>query len=425
MKAIKISLLLLSFSVFAQSSWKLAPNIVPNNNGQRFDDVYFLDENTGWAANGYYASVFKTTDGGLTWTEQLNEANLPGNYYFRNIIFLNENIGFLGTLNNVFFKTTNGGQTWSEVTNITPNPNAICGLDVVGTSTIYGCGAYFEPAHIIKSTNSGNTWQYIDMSAYATALVEIKFTSETTGYVAGKSTTGAVILKTTDGGQTWTEIYNSNISGEYVWKLQILKSNTNAFFGAIYSTAPNPGKLISSSNAGITWNSFDAPESDVQAVGFINETTGWMGGHNTGFYQTNNGGQTWTNLNIGSNLNRIFVINESLAYASGTSIYKYTSETLNTESFNNDVAKNPLAILITKNPIENILEFTIDFKAPDNLLINIYDSNGKLLKKLQRDIITTKTKKVYNFNVSDLASGHYILEFHNNLGRISKQVIKL
>ncbi|MFY0713947.1 T9SS type A sorting domain-containing protein [Seonamhaeicola sp. NFXS20] len=425
MKAIKISFLLLSFSVFAQSSWKLAPNIVPNNNGQRFDDVYFLDENTGWAANGYYASVFKTTDGGLTWTEQLNEANLPGNYYFRNIIFLNENIGFLGTLNNVFFKTTNGGQTWSEVTNITPNPNAICGLDVVGTSTIYGCGAYFEPAHIIKSTNSGNTWQYIDMSAYATALVEIKFTSETTGYVAGKSTTGAVILKTTDGGQTWTEIYNSNISGEYVWKLQILNSNPNTFFGAIYSTAPNPGKLISSSNAGITWNSFDAPESDVQAVGFINETTGWMGGHNTGFYQTNNGGQTWTNLNIGSNLNRIFVINESLAYASGTSIYKYTSETLNTESFNNDVAKNPLAILITKNPIENILEFTIDFKAPDNLLINIYDSNGKLLKKLQRDIITTKTKKVYNFNVSDLASGHYILEFHNNLGRISKHVIKL
>lgn len=425
MKFIKILPLFIGIITFAQANWQTVPNLVSNGDGTRFDDVFFLNETTGWAANGWHAAVYKTTDGGLTWTEQLNETNLPGNYYFRNIIFLNENIGFLGTLNDTFFKTTNGGQTWAEVTNISPNPNAICGLDTAGASTIYGCGAYFEPAHVIKSTDGGNTWQYIDMSAYATALVEIKFTSETTGYVAGKSTTGAIILKTTDGEQTWTEIYNSNIAGEYVWKLQILNNNPNIFFGAVYSTAPNPGKLISSSNAGITWTSFDAPESDVQAVGFINENTGWMGGHNTGFYQTTNGGQTWTNLNIGGNLNRIFVLNNTLAYASGTGIYKYSNESLNTENLSEAFTKNPLNITITKNPIKETLAFTIGFSSPDNLLINLYDNNGKLIRKLQRDIITASTTKTYNFNVSYLSSGIYIVEFHNNLGRVSKQIIKL
>ena len=67
--------------------------------------------------------------------------------------------------------------TWNLVS-ISPNPAAICGLDCVGTSTVYGCGAYFGPAHVIKSTDSGDTWQFIDMSAYATALVDINFIDE-------------------------------------------------------------------------------------------------------------------------------------------------------------------------------------------------------------------------------------------------------
>ena len=116
-------------------------------NGQRFDDVFFLTDALGWAANGYYASVYKTVDGGITWTEQLNESMLGGNYYFRNIEFLNSDIGFLGTLNGKVFSTSDGGANWSEILNIAPNPPAICGFSAIGSSTVYGCGAYFSPAY--------------------------------------------------------------------------------------------------------------------------------------------------------------------------------------------------------------------------------------------------------------------------------------
>lgn len=422
MKFLKISLLLLSINIYAQT-WQNAPNIVSNTNGVRFDDVFFLNANLGWAANGQFAAVYKTTDGGLTWTEQLNNSILGSNHYFRNIEFLNENIGFLGTLNGKFYKTIDGGNNWSEVS-LSPNPPAICGLDTVGSSTVYGCGAYFEPAHIIKSTDSGVTWSYIDMSAYATALVEIYFLDELNGFASGRNAAGAVVLKTTDGGVSWTTLYNANIPGEYIWKLQVLDSNPNVIFGALFATAPNPGKLIKSLDGGQTWTTYDAPESGVEAVGFISETKGWMGGHSTGFFETTDGGVTWTDLNIGSNLNRIFVINSSLAYAAGTTIYKYTDQTLNSQNSSIEY-KTDLDISLTQNPVDKLLKFTINYNTDDNILINLYDNNGKFIKHFGRELIRNTTTKNYSFNVNNLMSGTYILDFHNNTGRTIKKFVKL
>lgn len=422
MKLIKLLFVLISVNVFSQT-WQATPNIVTNTDGTRFDDVFFLNGNLGWAINGYNAALFKTTNGGLNWTEQLNNTILGSSHYFRNIEFLNENIGFLGTLNGTFYKTTNGGNDWSEVI-ITPNPSAICGIDAVGTTTIYACGAYFEPAHIIKSTDSGNTWSYTDMSAYANALVEIKFLDELNGFAAGRNDTGAVVLKTTDGGITWTTIYNASIPGEYIWKLDILKSNTNAIFGALYASNPNPGKLIKSLDGGTTWTTYNAPETDIEAVGFISENKGWMGGHNTGFFETVDGGATWTDLNIGGNLNRIFIINNTLAYAAGATVYKYTIETLSTEALE-QIYKKDLNIEFAKNPVKDSLEFSIYFKEEDNVIIELYNSNGKFIKQLDRKLIKTIGLKSYSYSVETLNAGVYFLDFHNNTGRTSKKFIKL
>lgn len=418
---------LFCLNVSAQATWQPLANIVSNINNQRFDDVFFIDENIGWAANGYYAAVYKTTDGGKNWTEQLNESTLGGNYYFRNIEFLDKNVGFLGafngTYNGKFFKTIDGGDNWTEVTNISPNVPAICGLDTVGTSTIYGCGFYFTPAHVIKSIDSGNTWQFIDMSAYAKALVEIYFLTENIGFVSGQNNNGATILKTIDGGATWTELYNSNIMGEYFWKMQILESNPNVIFGSIEAVSPNLGKLVKSTDGGLTWYSYDAPETNIQAVGFIDENVGWMGGHTTGFYETTNGGQSWTNLNIGRNLNRIFFISPTLAYASGTSLYKFTEETLGNQQIL-ERNRTTLNIKLNNNPAKSFIEFDIQFDSSDNLLIELYDLNAKYIRQLARDNIPSKTTKKYKFSIEDLPSGTYIINFHNNTGRESIKFIK-
>ncbi len=66
-------------------------------------------------------------------------------------------------------------------------------------------------------------------------------------------------------------------------------------------------------------------------------------GHYTGFHETNNGGQTWTNLTVGNNLNRIFIISSTLAYAGGTSLYKFTSEVLSDNNFQ-EKGRTPLHV---------------------------------------------------------------------------------
>lgn len=417
-------MLLFSISLSAQLQWKPLVSILSNGNGQRFDDVFFLNDNLGWALNGYYATVYKTIDGGITWTNQLSElsSTLPGNYYFRNIEFLDENIGFLGTLNGVFFKTIDGGITWTAVTNLPTNIPAICGLDTVGATTVYGCGAYFSPAYIIKSIDIGNTWQYIDMSGFANALVEILFLDENTGYVSGKNANGGIILKTIDGGKTWNEIFNTNIAGEYVWKLQILSSNPNCIFGSVETESPNSGRLIKSFDAGATWVGKNFPDVNVQAVGFLTENHGWMGGHSTGFYETTDGGDSWTNTTIGSNLNRIFILKDNLAYASGTTIYKFNDTNLATTNFI-EKSRVSLKAAILPNPVKDKLNISIEFKESDHVIIELYDISGHLIKELRKEDINNASIKNFTFDFP-YPSGIYFVNLHTNTGRQSLKFVK-
>lgn len=421
-------MILYSISSNAQLQWRALPSAVTNTNNQRFDDIFFINDTVGWAANGAFAAVYKTIDGGLTWTTQVTEATLGGNYYFRNIEFLNENIGFLGTLNGVVLKTIDGGEHWNPITNFSTNPAAICGLDAVGTATIYGCGAYFSPAYIIKSTDSGATWQYINMSAYATALVEIAFLDENIGYASGATSTGGVILKTTDGGTNWNPIYNTTVAGEYVWKLQILPSNSSVIFGSVEANEPNFGKMIRSTDSGLTWTSKQIPYASVQGIGFMTENHGWVGGYTATasvvfpILETTDGGDTWADIGVGSNLNRVFILSDNLAYASGATLYKYSDENLANPNFieNNRI---PLKVKILPNPVKEKLNIAIEFTESDHIVIELYDSTGRFIKTFKVDTIESASTKNYTFDFP-YASGSYLLNLHNDTGRQSIKFVK-
>lgn len=401
-----------------QSEWRSLPNIPEST--ARYDDVFFLNKNLGWAADGVGGKVFKTTDGGLQWTEQLD---LNGEY-FRNIEFLNENTGFLGMLSNNFYKTIDGGQTWQTVTNIPGPIEAICGLDTVGENTVYGCGAYFSPAYIIKSTDKGNTWQYIDMSQYAESLVEILFLNENVGFASGGSATGGVILKTTNGGSTWTPIYTSGIAGEWVWKLQILHSDKEVMFGSVESAAPLTGKLIKSSNGGASWISHEVPDTDIQAVGFITPNHGWMGGHHTGFLETFDGGATWTDTQLGGNLNRIQIFNGNLAYCSGSGIYKFSADEIPADNRPySDAKRKDLPVTMGSTVLGNNLAFSVKYDGPNHIILRLFDSNGKLVTVFKRERITASETKDYSFPFP-YEEGVYYLNLHDDTGGQSEMIVK-
>ncbi len=165
----------------------------------------------------------------------------------------------------------------------------------------------------------------------------------------------------------------------------------------------------------------DFPDNSVQAIGFINPTHGWMGGHGSGFHKTEDEGNTWTDLGLGGSLNRFVFRNGNLAYCPGNSIYKYDG-TLGIENFKQDVIPD-IEIMIAPNPIIDQIHIEIDYQHIDNLLLGLYQLDGKLIKKLIRDQVKGAGKKSYTFDFN-YPAGTYLLDFHTNNGRRSKIVVK-
>jgi len=187
----------------AQPQWQALPG-APT--ASRIDDLHFLNPLTGWTATGDGA-IYRTQDGGTHWDVQFWDPAL----YFRSIRMADSQRGFAGTLvsSKLLYATTNGGANWTLVTNLPAlRPNALCGLSAPSSQVIYGVGSYSGPARLIKTANGGATWTSIDLSAFATTLVDVHFLSELEGIVIGSTGTfpsqsRAVVLRTTNGGVTW------------------------------------------------------------------------------------------------------------------------------------------------------------------------------------------------------------------------------
>lgn len=82
------------------------PSSLPTN--QHLRTLFFTSNDTGFVA-GDSAVLFYTTNGGNSWN--LLNTGLSPTYGFTALYFINRNIGYLTTSNNLILITRNGGQT--------------------------------------------------------------------------------------------------------------------------------------------------------------------------------------------------------------------------------------------------------------------------------------------------------------------------
>lgn len=155
----------------------------------RTDDIWFLDENVGWAINSN-GQILKTEDGFKT--PPVQQAHLKGNY-LRCIGFANADVGWVGTLdremvNERLFRTTDGGVTWKNVENLPlDGPERICGLSVVDENTVFASGTNYpnERSAVVRTVDGGKTWTVLDLQTETTILVDIHFKDRNEGWVVG------------------------------------------------------------------------------------------------------------------------------------------------------------------------------------------------------------------------------------------------
>ena len=417
MKTIIVFALFLFFAHGLSAQWTIQ-NIF-NPNGDRMEDVFFVNDTLGWVAGGGSGKIFKTENAGATWTTSFITSD-----YLRSIEFATPQLGFCGSLDNRLYKTTDGGTTWTDVANtISPVPEGICGISAPTANVIYGCGVWSNPAYVIKSTDGGDTWTSIDMSAYALSLVDIYFVNENVGFVIGRANPiadGGVILHTTDGGITWNVLHKTMVPQDYVWKIQ--SPDGINYFASIQGD-PSSGnvRMLKSVDAGQTWQTIvvNTTYSWVQTVGFLTSNKGWTGGEFT-LYKTDDGGTNWQQEFVGNSYNRFFRINDYIAYLSGSSIYKFVDGDLG--MIEKEDFKEFHAIEVSPNPASSYLNIQIDFSSTSQCELNLISTDGTIVKSIYKGMVD-KGLEEYEVSLNGIASQTLFLTLQTNEGLYYRTIV--
>ena len=251
---------------------------VANFPNMALNDIHFPNDSIGYGV-GAVNKLIKTTDGGNTWTDA-STASLTGD--LQSVQFLNSDTGFVGktTTNAAMFWTTNGGLTWSQVFGYS---GSACYTIKFVNDTMGYAGAY--NSRIYKTVNGGLTWGMQTSFTTSEAVRNISFKDAENGIAV----TNSYVYRTSNG-STWTGPFQSGGNNFYSCALS---ANGVAVLGDSY------GGLHYNTNQSTTFANVNTNKGfhTYGKVKFVNPMDGWIGGDGYNVLKTNDGGLTWTNTN--------------------------------------------------------------------------------------------------------------------------------
>jgi photosystem II stability/assembly factor-like uncharacterized protein len=179
-------------------------------------------------------------------------------------------------------RTTNGGSTWDLVLGGIRNV-----LNDVWFSDRLRGWAVGASRMVLRTTDGGRTWDPVSVSSSASQYNAMSFVSDGRGGIVGNHRS---IVHTSDAGQTWSE-QPTGLSGSVIWEdAQFIDENT----GWIVGRQSSNGLILHTADGGLSWSPQQPAGSDqVNAVYFVDASTGWAVGRSGLILHTANGGATW------------------------------------------------------------------------------------------------------------------------------------
>lgn len=249
------------------------------NTTQGYDDhsntIMFLSDNIGYIGGGW--NLYKTTNGGNNWYPRLTTNNCSGFYFFdtSNAIIIS---------GSYIYKTSNAGVNYSLIFNsglsmtsmVFPNPN-------IG---YISC----DSGKILKTTNFGVNW-YFQSTGIRTRMASVDFLDTLNGWCVGDF---GMIAKTTNGGINWN-LKTKILPVSSVYKSYFLDENT----GILCAN----GKIMKTTDGGWNWNTkYDSTNTINTKIQFLNSYTGYalysstspLSYANVVLYKTTNRGENWS-----------------------------------------------------------------------------------------------------------------------------------
>ena len=295
-----------------------------------------LNENVIYAGTGegnyanhsrYGLGIYKSTDGGDTWTQyaedvfggrsfskfainpidsQVLYAAITRAGGFPELAAAKGHPGATGPLG--IFRSSDGGQTWTHLTNGLPNLSATdVSIDPLNPNILYaGIGRIFgHPDNgVYKTTDGGDTWVKLagglptsdigrialSVAASSPQRVYALLVNPSNAFGGGATTKGA--FRSDDGGASWTSLPVGSIQATYGWYLAVV---------GVHPTNPNLVVmgglvLVRSTNAGASWNNITPPHVDLHAAVWDADLR-LIAGNDGGMHRSPNDGSNWSSIN--------------------------------------------------------------------------------------------------------------------------------
>jgi hypothetical protein len=337
---------------------------------------------------GSNRGIFKSTDGGESWTNIYSTG--ASNYLYIACDSLN-NI-WVANVSNGLTYSTDGGQNFTTIPSSTfggANVNSVA------------CG---KNGHIFVGVTNGGVWRSTDFgttftqsSLNSVTIVEIKvdkFNSEII-YAGGSSTSLNGFFISTDGGQT----FGTSTNSVNIW--EILQTSTNEIYTAATSS---PYPFDKSTDGGLTWTTM-SNLSSAKRGGTLDLIEDIYLSGNGGVYKSTDGGASFVNYNFTFSSNEMLTYdNKIMVCATGTTnggVWIFTDSTI-----------VPVE-LINFTGVSNGDEVKLNWQTAtemNNIGFEIQKANEELVFERIGFVPgygTTTQSHTYSFIDSDVKSGKY------------------
>jgi photosystem II stability/assembly factor-like uncharacterized protein len=212
------------------------------NFNSAYSSLCFRNSLTGYSA-GPSGTLYKTTDGGLTWPANMNSESAR----LYAIFFTSDNTGFVCGAQGKIYKTTNAGLNW--ISKFGAPQNTV--IDIFFANENSGFALSYDPDwsydRIWRTTDAGENWS-LKLQTYDDYRC-VHFPAANTGYIAGET---GIFLKTTNNGENW--FTPSRFTGKYLASVFFTSVDTGYVVGS-------DGAILKTTNSGVL-----IPVYNIQSV---------------------------------------------------------------------------------------------------------------------------------------------------------------
>lgn len=379
------------------------------------------------------------------WTPQVSGTTSA----FSTVKAVNKMIAWAGGAAATIRRTTDGGITW---TNANPNPGIVNGtvyaIESFGADTAW-CTTSPGATFIYKTTNGGTNWTQVHTQAGGFWNV-IKFQNPNTGFIQGDPVGARWSLwKTTDAGLTWDSAgmflpqnaaeagWNNSAAliGNHIW---FGTNNTRVYhstdFGSTWTSGPTTGSLntyslhftsptvgigggtatVKTTDGGVTYGAPVTVPGSGNILGIEGKGDNFWCGRGAVIYRSTDGGATWALEHTAAGTVQAMDFYDDGGCLKGWAVGATGSIAMIDGTIsgigNSNISETPASFKLNQNyPNPFNPSTTISFEMPkaDVVELKVFDMLGREVASLVNGFRQAGTYRV-DFNAIGLASGVYI-----------------